>query len=227
MGPAAAEDTDEGEDEVYFKPHVKKMRDAIDNVRRMREAVGEDVDLNLELHRRLTPAEAVVFARGVEQYHPMFIEDPIRPEGPDAMARVAEKIHIPIATGERFANLYEFQALMVRGGVDYARADLCHCGGITAGVKIAAIAEAAGIACYGGSMFETGLSCMAGAQMIAATRNISLGCEFYQPTYYLAEDVLAAPFPVANGEIVIPDGPGLGVEVDPDRIAKYETARWD
>jgi len=116
---------DEGNDQVYFKTHIKKMRDAIDNVRRMREVVGDRVDLLIELHRRLTPAEAIVFARGIEDMHPMFIEDPIRPEGPDAMARVAEKIHIPIATGERFSTIYEFQALMARGGMEYARVDLC------------------------------------------------------------------------------------------------------
>lgn len=110
---------DEGNDQVYFKTHIKKMRDAIDNTRRMREVVGDRVDLLIEIHRRLTPAEAIVFARGIEDTHPMFIEDPIRPEGPDGMARVAEKIGIPIATGERFANLYEFQTLMARGGVEY------------------------------------------------------------------------------------------------------------
>jgi len=122
---------DEGNDQVYFKTHIKKMRDAIDNVRRMREVVGDRVDLLIELHRRLTPAEAVVFARGIEEFHPMFIEDPIRPEGPEGMARVAEKIHIPIATGERFSTIYEFQALMALGCVEYARIDLCLCGGIT------------------------------------------------------------------------------------------------
>lgn len=133
---------DEGHDQVYFKTHVKKMRDAIDNTRRMREVVGDRVDLLIEVHRRLTVAEAVVFSRGIEEFHPMFIEDPIRPEGPDAMARVAEKTHVPIATGERFSTIYEFQALMARGGVEYARVDLCLCGGITGGKKVAAIAEA-------------------------------------------------------------------------------------
>ena len=108
----------------------------------MRETAGDDLDLCVEIHRRLTPAEAVVLARGIEPYHPMFIEDPMRPENADAMARIAEKIRIPIATGERFSTIYEFQAALSRKAVEYARADLCLCGGITGGRKIAAMAEA-------------------------------------------------------------------------------------
>jgi galactonate dehydratase len=214
---------DEGEDEVYFKPHVKKMRDAIDNVRRMREVLGDDVDLNLELHRRLTPAEAVVFARGVEQYHPMFIEDPIRPEGPDAMARVAEKIHIPIATGERFSNLYEFQALMVRGGVDYARADLCHCGGITAGLKIAAIAEGFQVNMVPHNpLSPVGLA--ACLQLDAVIPNFAIqeyttgfeaGVMESKPKH-LGHDVVDEVPEVIDGFVTIPTRPGIGIDLLPD-----------
>ncbi len=57
--------------------------------------------------------------------------------------------------------------------------------------------------------------------MIAATQNISLGCEFYQPNYYLAEDLLAQPFPVRNGKVQVPTGPGLGIEVDQDKLRRY------
>jgi hypothetical protein len=98
-------------------------------------------------------------------------------------------------------------------------------GGLTRARTIAAIAEAAGIACYGGSMFETGIASAAGTHMIAATPNISLGCEFYQPTYYLTEDLLAAPFPVEAGRIKVPTGPGLGIEVDEERLARYTVER--
>jgi galactonate dehydratase len=214
---------DEGEDEVYFKPHVKKMRDAIDNVRRMREAVGDDVDLNIELHRRLTPAEAIVFARGIEQYHPMFIEDPIRPEGPDAMARVAEKIHIPIATGERFSNLYEFQALMVRGGVEYARADLCHCGGITAGLKIAAIAEGFQVNMIPHNpLSPVGLA--ACLQLDAAIPNFAIqeyttgfeaGVMESKPKH-LGHDIVDEVPQVEDGFVTIPTRPGIGIDLLPD-----------
>ncbi len=214
---------DEDPDSVYFKPHVKKMRDAIDNVRRIREAVGDDVDLNIELHRRLTPAEAVVFARGIERYHPMFIEDPIRPEGPDAMARVAAKIHVPIATGERFANLYEFQALMARGGVEYARADLCHCGGITAAKKIAAIAEGFHVNMIPHNpLSPVGLA--ACLQLDAAIPNFAIqeyttGFEagvMESKPMHLGHDVVDECPKVVDGFVAIPTRPGIGIELVPD-----------
>ncbi len=214
---------DEGEDQAYFKPHVTKMRDAIDNVRRMRDAVGDEVDLNIELQRRLTPAEAVVFARGIEEYHPMFIEDPIRPEGPDAMARVAAKIAVPIATGERFANLYEFQALMARGGVEYARADLCHCGGITAGLKIAAIAEGFHVHLVPHNpLSPVGLA--ACLQLDAAIPNFAIqeyttgfeaGVMESQPKH-LGADVVDEVPEVVDGFVDIPTRPGIGIELVSD-----------
>ena len=72
----------------------------------------------------------------------MFVEDPIRPESADAMARVASRLSVPIATGERFASIYEFQALLTRDAVEYARVDVALCGGITGAKKVAAMAEA-------------------------------------------------------------------------------------
>ena len=100
---------DEPRDMPYYEPHAAKIENAVDRVRQFREAVGNDVDLCLELHRRLTPAEAVAFARGAERYTPFFIEDPTLPDSFDAMAEIADKIHVPIATGERLHTIYEFE----------------------------------------------------------------------------------------------------------------------
>jgi muconate cycloisomerase len=83
------------------------------------------------------------------------------------------------------------------------------------------MARAAGLTGYGGDMFETGLGHLAGAHMIAATPAIGLGCEFYQARYYLAEDILAEPFPIRDGRVVVPRGPGLGIAVDPERLARH------
>ena len=77
---------DEDETTPYFKTHAQKIEDAAETVRLLREAVGPGVDLCIEIHRRLTPPEAVALARAIEQYKPMFYEDPLRPNDPDAMA---------------------------------------------------------------------------------------------------------------------------------------------
>ncbi|MRG73780.1 galactonate dehydratase [Alphaproteobacteria bacterium HT1-32] len=214
---------DEKEDATYFKSHITKMRDAIDNVRRMREAVGDDVDLCIELHRRLTPAEAVVFARGVEEFTPMFLEDPIRPEGPDGMVRVADKIHIPIATGERFSTIYEFQALIARGGVEYARVDLCLCGGITGARKVAALAEAFHVQVIPHNPLSP-IGLAACLQLDASIPNFAIqeyatgfeaGIMKSGDTHLGADIVDDLPVP-ENGFVSIPDRPGIGIDLVED-----------
>jgi len=217
---------DEGEDQPYFKPHVAKMREAIANVARMREVAGETMDLCIEIHRRLTPAEAVVFARGIEPFHPMFIEDPVRYEDAASMAHVADKIRIPIATGERFSNIYEFQALLARRAVEYVRVDLCLCGGITGGRKVAALAEAHNaLVVPHNPLSPIGLA--ACLQLDACIPNFAIqeyttGFEnnvMVSQTHHLGSDLVdVVPLPHV-GFVRIPDRPGLGVDLVPDPTA--------
>lgn len=217
---------DEGEDQVYFKPHVKKMRDAIDNVRHMREVAGDDMDLCIEIHRRLTPAEAIVFARGIEEFHPMFLEDPMRFEDADAMARIADKIHIPIATGERFSTIYEFQALLTRNAVEYVRVDVCRCGGITGSKKVAAMAEAHNVMVVPHNpLSPVGLA--ACLQIDASIPNFAIqeyttgfesGVMVSQPKH-LGHDVVDEVPEVKDGFVDIPDRPGIGIDLVADPAA--------
>jgi galactonate dehydratase len=214
---------DEGHDKVYFKTHVRKMRDAIDNVHRMREVVGDRVDLLVEIHRRLTPAEAITFAHGIEDTHPMFLEDPIRPEGPDAMARVAGKINIPIATGERFFTIYEFEAILARSACEFARVDVCTCGGITGAKKVAAMAEARHVQVVPHNPLSP-IGLAACLQVAAAIPNFAIqeyatGFEagtFTSTMRHLGHDIVdKVPEPV-DGFVDIPSGPGLGMNLLPD-----------
>jgi|SRR5690625_507680 len=133
---------DEPEDAPFFASHASLLNMGVETVRSVREAVGPDVDLNLELHRRLTPAEAISFSQEILEYQPAWLEDPIRPENIDAMAEVARKTSIPIATGERYHSIYQFKMAIERRALSFARVSVGICGGVTAGIKIAALAEA-------------------------------------------------------------------------------------
>lgn len=214
---------DEGNDQIYFKTHIKKIRDAVDNVRRMREVVGDRVDLLVELHRRLTPAEAVTFTRDIEQYHPMFVEDPLRPESADAMARVADRIPVPIATGERFTNIYEFQAILSRNAVEFARVDVCLCGGITGARKVAAMAEAHNVQIVPHNpLSPIGLAAclhIAASSPNFAIQEYATGFEagiFESRPEHLGSNIVdQVPLPL-NGFVDIPTGPGLGMALLPD-----------
>ena len=211
---------DEARDVPYFKTHAQKITDAIDAVRQYREAVGNEVDLCIEIHRRLTPAEAIVLARGIEQYHPFFYEDPILPDSFDAMAEVAKHIEIPIATGERLHTIYEFQALLTRGAVQYVRPDVCLAGGITGTKKIAALAEAHHVGVVPHNPLSP-VSTAACLQIAACIPNFAI------QEYPRGEDrppkseIVKTTVTNDKGFLIIPDTPGIGIELAPDAAQKH------
>ncbi len=217
-----------------FETHAQKMGAAIDAVRQYREAVGNDVDLCIEIHRRLTPHEAVVLARGIEQYHPMFMEDPILPDNMDAMAYVAANSPVPIATGERLHTIFEFEMLLSKNAVQYVRPDVCLCGGITHAKKIAALAEARHVSVVPHNPLSP-VSTAACIQIAACCPNFVLqeypndaGQTFGGVPPQGAEPLVGASadgeakrrnslmntsLQVEAGFIIIPDAPGIGVEL--------------
>jgi galactonate dehydratase len=221
---------DEPREVPYFKPHVKKIRDAVENVSRARAAVGADVDLCIEIHRRLTPAEAVVFAQAIAAFHPMFYEDPIRPDSYDSMAQVADKIPIPIATGERFSSPYEFQMLFARGGVQYARVSVCLCGGITGAKKIAALAEMHNIEVVPHNPLSP-LSLAACLQLDACIPNFAIqeypnsgsgsGWDTNAGVDLRGSEMFVTTPQFEDGFVTIPNTPGLGIALTDDVQALY------
>ena len=203
---------DESRSVPYFKTHAAKMYDAIDTVRRYREAVGNDVDLCVEIHRRLSPAEAVVLGRGIEPFHPYFYEDPTLPDNMDAMAEIAKKIGIPIATGERLHTMAEFEMLLRRDAVQYVRPDVCMAGGITHSKKIAALAEANGVGVVPHNPLSP-VSTAACIQVAAAIPNFALQeCPRGEDEPPKSE-IVRRDYRMEKGFIIIPDTPGIGAEL--------------
>nr|ART36875.1 D186 [uncultured bacterium] len=204
----------------YFKTHADKMTDAINTVAMYREAVGNDVDLCIEIHRRLTPAEAIVLGRGIEPYFPMFYEDPVMPENYDAMAEVAKHINVPIATGERFQTIHEFAQVISRGAVNYVRPDVCMVGGISGTKKVAAMAEAAYIQVVPHNPLGP-VSTAACLQVAACIPNFAI------QEYPLGEreppksEIVKKPLVLEDGFLLIPDAPGIGIELVEGIEEKY------
>ena len=210
----------ESRETPYFKTHVHRMRDAIDLVGQYRDAVGEDVDLCIEIHRHLTPAEAVVLGRGIEPFHPFFYEDPTLPDNLDAMAAIAAKIHIPIATGERLHTIHEFEMLLKREAVQYVRPDVCMVGGLTHAKKIAAIAEAHYVNVVPHNPLSP-VSTAACIQLAACIPNFAL------QEYPRGEDrppkseIVMSAVRCEDGFLIVPDAPGLGIELAEDAQEKH------
>jgi len=211
---------DEPRDVPYFQTHAEKMRDAIETVGRYREAVGDEVDLCIEVHRRLTPTEAVVLARGIEEFHPFFYEDPILPDNFDAMALVAQRIHIPIATGERLHTIYEFEMLLSRGAVQYVRPDVCMAGGLTHCKKIAALAEAHHVGVVPHNPLSP-VSTAACVQLAACIPNFALQEYPRGEREPPKSEIVKSPLRVEEGFLIVPDAPGLGVELAEDAQERF------
>jgi len=110
---------------------TKVIKDAVAIVRAIREAVGDEIDLGLEIHRNLRPEQAILLAQELTPYRILYYEDPLPPESLSALRYIAPHVPLPIATGERFYNLYQFKELIDSQTVALVRPDLSLVGGFT------------------------------------------------------------------------------------------------
>lgn len=208
-------------DDMCFSNKVEKN---IRKVQLCREAVGKNFDLCLEIHRGMSPSEALAFAEGVKQFKPLFLEDPIAPDNHDVMADLQQKISIPIATGERFISIQEFEMIMQRNGAQYVRPDVCVVGGFTAAKKIASIAEANYVSIVPHNPLGP-VSTAACLQLDASVPNFLIQ-EF--PSFYMEGNesaMMRKPFIVEDGYIVVPQEPGIGIELIDDITERFPPAQ--
>jgi galactonate dehydratase len=210
---------DEPRERPYFETHVGKVERAIDRVRRYREAVGDAVDLCIEIHRRLTPAEAIALGNGIEPYMPFFYEDPIRPDNLDSMALVADRVRVPIATGERLHTAEEFAMLLTRGAVQYIRPDVCMAGGLTHCKKIAGLAEAFNVGVVPHNPLSP-VSTAACLQLAACIPNFVV--QEYPGGEHVGEKraIVKTPVAVEDGYLLFPTAPGIGIELADDALER-------
>ncbi len=214
-------DTDQAskKDDIF----AYKVNDYIKRVAACRRAVGDEFDLCLEVHRSMTPSEAIAFARGVEPYHPLFLEDPIPPDSVESMADVATHINVPIATGERAISLQEMESLIRNKAARYIRPDVCAIGGLTPSKKIASIAEANYVSIVPHNPLGP-ISTAACLQLDACIPNFLI--QEFPSFYHLGSEdkMLKEPFVVEEGYIYIPDAPGIGIELVDDIEKKFPPA---
>jgi galactonate dehydratase len=197
----------------------KVIKTAVEIVRTIREAVGDEIDLGLEIHRNLPPDEAIILAGELAPYCIYYYEDPLAPESIEALDYVARHVDIPIATGERFYNMYQFKDLIDRRVVGLVRPDLSLAGGFTQVKKVAAIAEASFVGVFphlmGGPVNNAAF-----AQFGAAIPNYVLQEGNHVDDHPLNE-IVDRPLVLDQGYVIVPDGTGIGVEVREDVLARF------
>ncbi|MEM7753055.1 MAG: enolase C-terminal domain-like protein [Pseudomonadota bacterium] len=177
--------------------------------------------VRVDFNQGLEVDEAMARVRDVAHFAPDFIEQPVRASHYDLMARLRAEINVPLLADESVFGPEDMIRAAREGICDGVSVKIMKAGGLTRAQEVARLAARHGLLAYGGDMFEAGLAHLAGAHMIAATPEITLGCEFYQAKYYLAEDILEEPIEYAEGNILVPDTPGLGRAPDRAKLARY------
>jgi len=190
-----------------------------------RESVGLDVDLIFELHRKLTPMQALPIAQALIEFQPLFIEDPIQIDSVILQGEMAKRIDYPVANGERPSTIWEFRDLLAAGGPQYVRPDLGIAGGLTGCRKIAAIAES-----YPAALVSHDFL---GPLLTAASIHLDVSIPNFLTQAYLQLDESPRPADAIyrtvikreGGYIPAPEAPGPGVELDDSLLPQVPPGR--
>ncbi|SDF60748.1 mandelate racemase/muconate lactonizing enzyme family protein [Sulfitobacter delicatus] len=193
--------------------HMPAMSDITRSVafcKAIREAVGDKADLLFGTHGQFTTAGAIRLGKALEPYDPLWFEEPIPPDAPEQMAKVARGQRIPVATGERLTTKAEFAPLLRSGAAEILQPALGRVGGINEARKIAAMAEVynAQIAPH---LYAGPVEWAANVQLATAIPNI-LMCETIETPFH--EKLIKGAIRTEGGFISAPEAPGLGIEVD-------------
>ena len=186
--------------------------EAVQRVGAVRDAVGSGVDICVEIHRQMNPAESIWLGRRLEQFQPYFYEDPMLPDSPAIMGDIQAQCNIPIATGERFSTIFEYQQLLENKGAAYIRPDVCLCGGLSGSKKVAAMAEAHHVKVIPHNPLSP-VSTAACIQLDAAIPNFALQ-EYTGEAEPPKSDLLVEPLELIDGYLTVPTGPGLGITLN-------------
>jgi galactonate dehydratase len=207
-------------------PFNQAIRLSAARVGAVREAVGPDVDIGVDIHTKFVEVQrAARLARAIEPYNPMWLEEPIRPENFDAMKKLSEQVNIPLASGESNYGKYEFKELIESQALDYVQPDICVCGGVLEMKKIAAMAEAQYMLVAPHNPMSP-LATAVNVHFAASTPNFHI-LEYSAPVSGARKDVLKEPLMVKkDGYVDIPNKPGWGVELNEEAFKSMPPVRW-
>lgn len=197
--------------------HGARLKELVERMAAVREAVGWETDIGVELHRNMVPGEAIALIRELEQFRPHFVEDPIVPDSVLALGELAHKINVPLAAGERTTTLWEFREYVEAAGVHHIRPDVGICGGITHMKKICALAEAHHQGIISHSVPNGPVALAAHVQLGVAVPNWEL-LEHRPQDRAPWTTAVRAIVPVRDGFFAPPEAPGLGIELDEEGL---------
>jgi galactonate dehydratase len=219
-----------GTEDLGWLDSPARLDDAVNRLQLVRET---GIDVGIDFHGRVHKPMARQLVKALEPYRPLFIEEPVLSENPEAIAQIAAQTSIPIAVGERLYTRMDFKRLFELAAVDVIQPDLSHAGGLSEGRRIAAMAEAYDVAvaphCPLGPLALASCLQLAASTPNFAIQEISLGIHYNDPSAdlltYLEDHSV---FDIHEGNVAVPSGPGLGVIIDEARVrdAARDPHRW-
>ena len=203
-----------------------RIADLVARFAAIRETVGWEIDLGVELHRNMSAGDAVMLSAEIARLRPLFVEDPIPPDSVAAMRAFAAKVGVPVAAGERNTTIWEFAEYLERPGVNFIRPDVGTSGGITHVKKICALGEA----------FHAGIiphAVPSGPVAVAAAVQLGMCVPNWEVQEHVPQneprwtDIVDHVIEVRDGYLIAPDRAGLGIELDDAGLAKHPPVSVD
>ena len=211
-----------GTEELGLVDSARKIDEAVARIAEIRAAFGHEIEFGIDFHGRVAVPMAKPLLRALEPYRPLFVEEPVLAEHSEHYARLAEHTSIPLAAGERMFSRFDFKRVFAGGGLAIVQPDLSHAGGITECVKIAAMAEAHDVAfaphCPLGPVALAACLAVDFVSHNAVLQEQSMGIHYNQGAELLDYVKNRDDFHIENGCIRPLPGPGLGVQVDEERV---------
>jgi galactonate dehydratase len=222
LGEAARRVVARGFTALKFDPFPGPWREWIDReaerlavarVRAVRQAIGPDVDLLVEVHRRLAPLNAIRMARLLEEFDPFWFEEPVSSRQLDELALVRRRVNLPVVTGEELYTKLDFRPVFERQAADIINPDICNCGGLLELKEIAAMAEAYAVRVAPHNYNSTTMGLAATVQLCACIPNFLI-TEYFVNFEETGRAVAPNALKAEDGYITLPTEPGLGVVLD-------------
>lgn len=212
---------------IHLIENPEQTMEHIERFAAVRKAIGNNIDLAIDFHGRVTPANAPRFIELLKPYMPMFVEEPCLPENVDCMVNIARSTTVPIAAGERLFGKYAYRELIEKQAVSVIQPDICHVGGIFEGRKIAAMAE--------NYYMSVAPHNPLGPISLASCLQLDMCIpNFLVQEHPVTDDgaelgsgILKNPFVIKDGYIEVSNKPGLGVELDEEAMKEREyDGKW-
>jgi L-rhamnonate dehydratase len=201
-------------------PIGQDARQDVELVRAAREACGPDLELMIDAGRVWTWKQALQMSRRFEEFELSWLEEPLPVDDIDGYARLCEQSALRIASAENETTIFAFREWIERAGLDIVQPDLARCGGFTQARRIAALSYERNVAMVPHA-FSTGILVAASLHMTAAMPHGTL-TEFSVADGALVRDLLLDPFRLeSDGTVLVPTGPGLGIELDPSVVERF------